>query len=132
MEFLKEEMFYLFLWVVQASLFGGVTLWIGKSKGYKGVKGALWFFDGFFFLIYGIIIAIRRPDFHDEFLEDLHCSPFFREEWEQEKKDKEREKQEKEKFLTVNGGWICCFCGNKNYGYVGTCACGKTKQESAV
>ena len=62
-------------------------------------------------------------------MDNFKRSPLFRDEWETE--DKEKEKKMEEEFVSKNGGWNCSFCGTKNFGYVGTCACGKTKQESA-
>ncbi len=126
---ISEDMFFLLMGIFILILYGVVTYLIGRKKGYKGVKGALWFFLGFFFQVIGIIIAIRRPECPDEFVKELHRSPLFRDEWEAE--DREKEKKKEEEFLSVNGGWNCVFCGTKNFGYVGTCACGKTKQESA-
>lgn len=119
---------YLLAGLIQASLFGGICLWIGSRKGYGGIKAALFFLSGFIFGIFAVIVAIFIPEDRvksDEFMDNLKRSPLFREEREAE--DKKRE----EEFLSVNGGWKCVFCGTNNYGYVGTCACGRTKQESA-
>ncbi len=41
------------------------------------------------------------------------------------------DKEVHEKELIRNGGW-CCKCGNVNASYVGTCQCGRTKQNDSV
>lgn len=40
--------------------------------------------------------------------------------------------KEEGRRVCIKERWMgMSFCGAKNFGYVGTCACGKTKQESA-
>ncbi len=38
--------------------------------------------------------------------------------------------QSEKEFILKKGGWICCKCKKANYSYVGSCACGMTRDES--
>lgn len=114
--------------IIFSFVWGGISLWIGTRKGYNGFKGVLFFLAGFLFGILGTIVACfipKRRVQSEEFMENFKRNPLFRDEWEKEDKIKE------EAFVNNNGGWTCSYCGAKNYGYVGTCSCGRTKQETA-
>ena len=109
-----------FLAVISATItlasplfWGWLTQKVMRDKNYD----ENWFWWGFFFGIIALTIAIMRPP--------LQAADYIRNApgWMQQGGESEPNYE-----LLKKGGWEC-RCGKVNPSYVGTCACGTTRDE---
>lgn len=84
------------------------------------VWGCIW---GFFFGFIALIVALTKPDLRGVHytLRDTHLSHIA--------SDSYGNGNSKNTAISVDG-WKCKKCGRVNCTYVGTCACGNTKQKN--
>lgn len=100
--------------IIKSCVWGYLCCHIMDGKGYTDTTS--WFWLGFFFGIIPVVIALTKPDVnvHTEITLVNHSSGGVF--------NPDREAGDNE--------WKCSFCRRVNANYVGTCGCGKTKQES--
>lgn len=97
--------------VIGGVIWGCATDAVIKNKGYD----ENWFWWGFFFGVIALIVAATKP----EKRQDIYNI----------QREKRIIEEYHEKRLLQNGGWSC-ICGRTNPNYTGTCACGRTKNDS--
>lgn len=114
-------LFYVIILCIQAAIWGWAVNKIVENKGYD----ENWFWWGFFFGIFALLVALTKSDLPRTTGE---TSNYFGEGGSIVRKDDEfRGYNSGRKITEVPGGWRCQNCGNVNAGYVGTCGCGCSK-----
>ncbi len=91
-------------------LWGVVTREILYNKGYSDN----WFWWGFFFGIFALLVAFSKPQVDKSIAE----------------KEAREKNEQLEKKLLNSGGWKCKKCGKIHPSYTGTCGCGVTKENN--
>ena len=104
----------LIVFVVRGCIWGAISRSVMEGKGYSDASS--WFWWGFFFDIIAVIIALTKPDLNVRQEADL---------------------VNRNSGIVINQNkeagdneWKCRFYNKINANYVGTCGCGKTKQDS--
>lgn len=100
---------FFIVWFIQALVFGYICDSIIQNKGYN----ESWFLWGFLFGILAILVALSKPEVH-RYSSSIYETP----NWAKPEK------------MRSSNGWECAFCRTVNDSYVGTCVCGKTREES--
>lgn len=101
---------YFIIWIVACAVVG--TVWgvvvqnVVENRGYE----ENWFWWGFFFGIFALIVAFTKPTIQHESELSL-------------KKVQEKRNED----MLNSGGWQCNKCGKLLPAYAGTCGCGNTK-----
>ena len=90
--------------IIQGLIFGFATQAIIENKGYY----ENWFWWGFFFGLIALLVALAKPELREEDSTKIDIAS---------------------KFIEA-GGWKCHFCNRTNPSYTGTCACGRTKEDT--
>lgn len=104
--------------LIGAVIWGFVAKAINENKGYDG--GFAW---GFWLGVIGVIVVAVRP-------ENRSYSSYHSSGSEYDNALSIAAKEADEKRLLREGGWKCARCRKVNPGYVTTCLCGVSVQES--
>lgn len=114
---------FLFIYIVNGVIFGIACDKIIKNKGYYDN----WFWWGFFFGIVALIVAAVKPENQDNYNSDSTSSYY---NIDRVFSDENNTSQQGVDITLKAGGWKCGYCYRVNPSYVGTCACGKSKQDT--
>ncbi|MCI7349539.1 MAG: SHOCT domain-containing protein [Ruminococcus sp.] len=104
---------YFIATIALSIVWGVVTNKVIENKGYD----ENWFWWGFFFGIFALIVAITKPECHSTEYKSIGESQLSKIAAEKEVKKKEE------------SGYWTCRCGRLNAPYVTTCGCGTTAKE---
>lgn len=88
--------------IVRGLIFGFATQAIIDNKGYY----ENWFWWGFFFGLLAVLVALAKPV------------------------SRTNDSSNTDYSSGLEGGWKCHFCNRTNPSYTGTCACGRTKEDT--
>ena len=108
------------LLIVQGLVFGFATQAIIENKGYY----ENWFWWGFFFGILAVLVALAKPESRAYDSSNIDYLTGVADTF-----SVERDKKYTSRVIEA-GGWKCHFCNRTNPSYTGTCACGKTKEDT--
>ncbi|WP_368189005.1 SHOCT domain-containing protein [Blautia sp. 1033sp1_1033st1_G9_1033SCRN_220408] len=110
--------------IIWGIVWGYATKAVINNKGYDDN----WFWWGFFFGFIALIVALTKPenkrsqyDYNSLDSENYNYNNNY---------GRSSLFQDNSSSAREEGMWKCSFCGRMNNNYVGTCACGKTKNES--
>ncbi|MBR5248217.1 MAG: SHOCT domain-containing protein [Lachnospiraceae bacterium] len=99
--------------LIRGLIWGFATQAIIENKGYS----ENWFWWGFFFGIIAMLVALSKPAVPAYDFSDIGLFS--------EEKNKTYVRS-----MVETGGWQCHFCNRANPSYTGTCACGRTKEDT--
>ena len=106
--------------IIQGLVFGFATQSIIENKGcYEN-----WFWWGFFFGILAVLVALSKPESRAYDSSNVDYLTGVADTF-----SVERDKKYTSRVIEA-GGWKCHFCNRTNPSYTGTCACGKTKEDT--
>lgn len=108
------------LLIIQGLVFGFATQSIIENKGYY----ENWFWWGFFFGILAVLVALSKPESRAYDSSNIDYLTGVADTF-----SVERDKKYTSKVIEA-GGWKCHFCNRTNPSYTGTCACGRTKEDT--
>lgn len=106
--------------IIQGLVFGFATQSIIENKGYY----ENWFWWGFFFGILAVLVALSKPESRAYDSSNVDYLTGVADTF-----SVERDKKYTSRVIEA-GGWKCHFCNRTNPSYTGTCACGKTKEDT--
>ncbi len=95
---------YIVLVLIYAVIWGAVLRKVIQNKGYEESYANRWFWWGFFFGLFALIVALTKPVYQKPITENNYI------------------------LYPKPNDWTCT-CGRTNPAYTGTCSCGRTKQE---
>ncbi len=110
-------MIYLTIGIVWGIIWGFATQSIIHNKGYS----ENWFWWGFFFGFIALIVALSKPEKHNIYSYNSNT----------ENNDyiNKLSSYSEKPNVVVKGEWKC-LCGKTNANYVGSCGCGRTKDDA--
>ena len=114
---------YLIMWAIIGSIFGVATNPIIKTRGYS----ENWFWWGFFFGFIAMIVALSKPANHSQhtYGDTDSTAPSYT--YSDKLSDISKQYQYGYDRKLAPNEWRYQKCGRANANYVGTCACGNTK-----
>jgi hypothetical protein len=100
-----EHFIRIMLWLFKGVFWGFFSYKVTTDKGYSNK----WFFLGFFFGVFGLLIAVLLPDLRKESRSEEECARL------------------------PQPSWTCAYCGNRNPGETSSClACQKAREEASL
>lgn len=106
--------------LVKGCVWGFVTQTIIENKGYY----ENWFWWGFFFGLIAVLVALSKPESRAYSSSNTRYLSGVANTYSAERKRRNANRE-------VDGsGWKCHYCNRVNHFYTGTCACGKTKEDT--
>lgn len=112
---------YILYVIIYSIICGVVCNKILENKGYNDN----WFWWGFWFGIFALIVAATKPDNHGNYQSSVGYGT------DNSMLTRAAQGRRDAEFMK-NDGWVCTHCHTKNASYVGTCSCGRAKPQSVI